>query len=828
MSNRFSKKINFGKSEVSTLRNVIFTPEKRLRSPIECLYEFSDQISQQFSTLFSDLCDEFGHSDGLCLIAVGGYGRGELFPYSDIDLLLLYKTDAASMIGAFERAAWDTGLLLGFTARTPDQCSQILGDDYATDTAMLESTFIAGDFLLFTDFIERILRPYFVRNRRKFLNEMRCALVQGIDSTVDSLYRIEPDVKNGICCLRDCHRLIWAEKVTQGIIGGKIKPDLFYLEQDDRQQMLQSYSFLAKIRTELHLLSKRRLDILEVGLQKIVAQSIGCADGSPEKLMGDFYRAVTVIRQSIFSFIEIIHRNRNFAGKFRSAFASFNAGNGLTCIDGILHIKKDCSQIENEPLWILDTCISILICHAEPGLDVRNKLREITKQLTPIHFRNHLCETKFCAILADKRHSGRVIKLMHETGVLELLIPEFAPLAFRVEFDTYHEYTVDQHTLLAVRAFDDLVNDKDILIRSVFLRIVNRRVFRLALLLHDAGKACCGDHCRDGAIIALNAAARLGFSQNEQEQVAFLVYHHLDMSELSLRRTTEDDALRQFAETVGSHTMLDMLYILTVLDIRHVGIHSMTGWKSAQLAEIFNITDKLLNNLTNFNYSSPIFNYTSSVLPEDRSMHSQWIANLSTEDMQFHIEKLTGFYRVTIITQDRLSLLADIAACFVAAGLQIISAQVYSLEAGNIIDIFDVEPEAMTVLSIEERRKRFITAWNSIENGNVTSYEIVKKKFDSYPRKINRQLQMKTSVKVNNHDSRNYTILEICSPDRFGLFYTIVHTLGNHHFNINAARIATSVDIAIDIFYIKDENEDKVTDKKRIDSLIMYIIDALK
>jgi [protein-PII] uridylyltransferase len=799
---------------------------------MECIALYSRKINELFKTLFISLREEYRYDSPCSLIAIGGYGRGEVCPYSDIDLQLLYKENSAQdFIGAFERAAWDSGFTLGFVARTPDECSRILGDDDATDTALLESSFIAGDFDLYTCYIEKTLRPHFHKNRRRFLDEMRTALLQGIDSTVDTLYRIEPDVKNGICCLRDCQRIGWAERVAQGVLGGQSRPDNHFIAPEDRSRLLTCYGFLIKVRIELHMLGKRRLDVLEIGLQKDIARSFGYAGGSPENLISDFFKNVTTVRQCILSFLENMHHERGMMVQLRSVFASFNAGNGLTCIDGVLYARKRSLQSENDAVWVLDLFTTAIACHADISIGLRNKVREAATRFSPGDFRNPSCEAKFLAILSAPSECGRVIQLMHETGILDLLVPEFAPLACRVEFDTYHEYTVDQHTLLALRAFDELRHDSDAFVQRIALRIHNRSVFRFALLLHDSGKAYGGDHCRDGAIIARNAAARVGFDEQGQQQVEFLVYHHLDMSELSLRRTVDTEALRQFADVVGSHEMLAMLYILTVLDIRHVSSRAMTGWKAVQLAELFSMTEKFFDDGSvdqpkgSSHYVFP--DYSVATHPEELPSHEKWLAQLDGHELQLHTESFSGFYRVTVITHDRMALLADIAACFIAAGLQIISANVHSLESGKVIDIFDVEPEVTTVIPLHERTLRFRKTWEAIRNGKTTSRAVVRKKLTEYPVKTHRHIATGISVTVNNDEARAYTIIEVRAPDRFGLFYSIVNILGAQQVNITAARIATAVDIAVDVFFVTDATGAKIVDTERIAALQQVIVNEL-
>ena len=797
---------------------------------MECLHAFTRGIDEILRRRFAERITSQGYGDDLCLVAVGGYGRGEMFPHSDVDIMLLYSERAdRSLIKAFERDAWDLGLAMGFVARTVGECIRILGDDCATDTALLESTHITGSVGLFTRLMDMAIRPFFRRRRKWFIDEMRKALIDGVYSTADTLYRIEPDVKNGICCLRDCQRIWWAERVAGESFGGQSRPFFQFMSREEQVQLTEGYAFLARVRSELHMLGGRRLDVLEVALQHDIAKSFGYAENGPAALMGDFFRTVTNVKQCILTFTEHVYEDVGWIGRLRSTLASFSAGKGLQVIDGVLHLRKNDERYRHDgAAWAMEVFATAATCRAEISTRLRNRLRETARTLQPKDFRRSGIEAIMCSLLSEKGRTGRIIQFMYETGILALLLPEFAPLSCRVEFDTYHEFTVDQHTLLALCAFDDLAKDSDQLVQRVYLRLENRRVLRLALLLHDVGKALEGDHCRSGAILAHSAAERLGFTKKEQRQVEFLVYHHLDLSELSLRREFEDETMRRFAETVSSRELLDMLYLLTVLDIRHVGSRTWTGWKATQLAELFSQVERYLVDAEEGSTDSgETIDYQHETMPEDRLTHQEWLDSLAPDELQIHAEPFTGFYRVTIVTYDRISLLSDLTACFVHAGLEIISAQVNTFTGNKIVDIFDVEPDEITRIPFDERMDRFRSAWKRVAAKTTTAADLVAQRLKSYPRKPVRHTLREPRITVNNTASPTATIIEINTTDRFGLFYTLVTALSSTNVNIGAARISTAIDEAVDVFYISDAEGKKVEDPQQCAAIEKVIAEGL-
>jgi [protein-PII] uridylyltransferase len=811
-----------GKPDMNSIRKSIFCSPRRFDAPLDCLHDFSAAIDAIISTVFSRIGEP--HRQSLCVVALGGYGRGEMWPYSDVDLMLLYRegTDL-DIIRSFERNVWDLGLIIGFSARTPSECSAILGDDYITDTALLEARSICGNPAMFHRLSEEVIKPFFRRRKRAFIDEMMSTLNAGLKSSDDTLYRIEPDVKNGICGLRDCHRIRWVDIVDSVLPNrsGAGKKNL--LSSEERDLLEKCYTFIAGIRTELHTTGGRRIDTLEIALQPTIASAIGFLSGGAADLMKEYFNTVTVVRHCIMSLSEKVAAKRRTIGNIRSAIASFDVGNGLRVIDGFLHASGKSSSIKKDAVWIMTVFTTAHSCNTGISAGLRNQVRDAARMLSSTDFRDQVVENGIAEILSAKTDSGRIVDLMHDTGVLGLVIPEFQPLTCRVEFDSYHEYTVDQHSLMALRALDDADKDDDRMVREVFSRMKNLRVLRLALLLHDAGKAIPGDHCRSGAILIRNAASRIGFNDEEQAQAAFLIYNHLKLSELSFRRELEDFSIQQLAEKIGTPEMLDMLYLLTVLDIRHVGSKTWTGWKSMQLEEIHSRIRSILLNGPSDNWKNRLINetdeYIAATIPEDRPLHEQWLKELGGKSIHLHTEKFTGFYRVSVVTRDRISLLADIAACFVSAGLNILSARINSFSGAGIVDVFDVEPDPVIVLGIDERMERFKASWDRLISGEVVSNEIVEARIKHYPRKPLRRIDTDPSVTFNVKDSPDRTIIEIQAPDRFGLFYTIVNAIGSKRININAARIATSADEAADVFYVTDATNDKITDPGVLEDL---------
>ncbi len=826
--------MNNHKNHLAEIREEIFVCQSSLPA-LKKVRLFSDEIDKMLSDAYASHMEEKGLDKQVCLAALGGFGRQELCPYSDVDLLVLHSSSAdKEKIASAVRFFWDMGLTLGCVVRSVAECGRILGEDFATDTALLQARFITGNRRLYQNLETSAVQPFFEHGKKHFLSEIRKALEGGIFSPDNSLYRTEPDLKNGICTLRDCQRILWVERV---FAGSRSMEDLYRVSRfprDDVERFANAYEFLLSVRCQLHVLYKKRIDVLESELQPDVAAAMGFGENNAGALMESFFKTVRTVKNFALLFLEKRHPSKTLWGSLRSVMGAMQVTPGIVALDGIFFLQRQNLRSPVEAVWIVDIFRLAQVYQATLSVGMLNFVRAAMQSLTPQDFRTPAVDGKFLGIVSQERDAGRVLGLMHETGVLAGIIPAFSLLICKVEYESNHEFTVDQHILLALRALDDLANDPDFQLRGIYQTLGDKRLLRLAVLLHDIGKSMPGDHVTAGTIIAEEMCDRLGLSVAERRRVALLVYNHLELSTLAFGRELEDHLVANLADRVQDKQTLDMLYLLTVLDIRYVGYKTWTAWRARLLQEAYEHVAAALalpqgaeapDLSSDIGIDSPF--YLLDTLPEEREKHALWLANLDKRDFTVVLDTFAGFDRLTVLSFDRLGIFADITGCISSEGYNILSARAYSDPSGKILDIFHLERDGATTAPSQQRVENIKKKWHLLENGPVTAQSLIVDRMKLYPPKKERATQKDPSVRIDNELSNSFTVLEIEAPDRFGLLFRIARCLSSLGVNIVSARLSTRVDRAVDTFYVNGGNGAKIVDHSQIEMIKTGLLGVL-
>jgi [protein-PII] uridylyltransferase len=515
--------------------------------------------------------------------------------------------------------------------------------------------------------------------------------------------------------------------------------------------------------------------------------------------------------------------------------SAMHVARGVICLDGILFLKlKNLASSPPDALWIVNIFRIAQTYQATLGVELINYLRYAMQTLSPQNFRTPAVEEVFLAVLSQERDSGRILGLMHETGVLAGIIPAFSSLVCKVEYETNHEFTVDQHIMLALRALDELGRDPDPGIRGIFQSLSNKRPLRLATLLHDVGKSAPGDHVSTGTIIAEEMCDRLGLGPEEKRRVSVLVYNHLELSTLAFGRELEQHLVAGLAARVSDKEMLDMLYLLTILDIRCVGYKTWTAWRAGLLRNAYDRVSAALSDrrrlpppdlASDIGIDSPF--YLLDTIPEERKKHARWLANLNKGEFTAVLDSFAGFDRLSVLSFDRLGIFADITGCISSEGYNILSARAYSESSGKILDIFHLERDDATTTSSEKRVDNIKKKWRLLEAGQATAESLIADRTRLYPPKKERGVPRDPVVRIDNELSNMYTVLEIEAQDRFGLLYRIARCLSSLAVNIVSARLSTRVDRAVDTFYVNAEGASKILDNDRIERTKVDLLAAI-
>jgi|WetSurMetagenome_2_1015567.scaffolds.fasta_scaffold00148_7 [protein-PII] uridylyltransferase len=818
--------MNNYKQQLSELRQTIFATRSSIPA-LQKVRRFSNEIDRLLSEVYAAKILENGMDRQMCLVALGGYGRQELCPYSDIDLLVLHspKLDKEKIASAV-RFFWDMGLTLGCVVRSLAECEKILGEDISTDTALLQARFIVGDKRLFQHLESSVVSPFFARTKNHFVNEMYRSIHAGIFSPDNTLYRTEPDLKNGICTLRDCQRILWAERIT---VGSRTAADLIRSSRfapADVDAFEQSYEFLLSLRCALHMLCQKRLDVLESDFQDGVAGELGFRDGAGT-LMESFFKTVRTVKYFAMSFLEKRRPKYGLWGSLRSVMSATEVTRGVVFLDGILFPRHNSiPPAPPDALWIVNIFRIAQVYQATMGVELLNFIRASMQSLAPKDFRTQNVEEIFLKILSSDRDAGRILGLMHEAGALAGLVPAFSSLVCKVEYESNHEFTVDQHILLALRALDELNGDPDPGIRTIYYSIQEKLLLRLAILLHDVGKATTGDHVTSGTIIAEEMCDRLGLASTGKHTVATLVYNHLELSTLAFGRELETHLVANLAAKVSTQEILDMLYLLTVIDIRCVGYKTWTAWRASLLKDAYERVAEALANprhatesdfVSDIGINSPF--YLLDTIPEEREEHTRWLAQLTKGDFTVMLDTFAGFDRLSVLCFDRIGVFADITGCISSEGYNILSARAYSESSGKILDIFHLERDEATTIPSEKRVDNIKKKWRLLESGEATAETLLADRIRLYPPRKERGGRKEPTVRMDNSLSNAFTVLEIEAQDRFGLLYRIARCLSGLGINIVSARLSTRVDRAVDTFYVNRRDGAKILDTVEIEKI---------
>jgi [protein-PII] uridylyltransferase len=837
-SDGVSEQLAHIKSQLAVSRESLFHSARAITDSLETLHAFSRDVDQAVCGIYRRCIDEETIDRGYCLVALGGYGRNEVWPFSDIDILILHQNRHDSeKLSAAVRDFWNIGMSMGCVVRTVSECRDILGEDIATDTALLESRYLCGNRDLY-DFLQASgIRPYFEKNKKEYISEMSAALRNGLYSSENSLYRVEPDLKNGICTLRDCQRLLWAERVqheTAGFAQLHVKSGFSSAEM---KRLETGYAFLAGLRSALHIAAGQRLDILEMQYQDVIAGRYDFGQRGAGHLLETFFKTVRQIRLSLLSFLEKDPSGKNIWHDVRRRLSSVDIEPGIALLDGIIFSRNQKALHWDRPESILRIFRHSTTCQATLSVELRNKIRHRLDAMNPDDFRTKVAGDIFLSILGWPDKVGQVLLSMHEAGLLAKLIPPFSDLTCKVEYDQYHEFTVDQHSLLAVCACDELVQDPDDKIRGIYAGIKDKLILRLTVLLHDIGKAGSGDHAHNGAIIAEEAGERLGLADDQIARLRFLIYHHLDMSNLSLLRDFDDYNLSQFAAEVSNIETLNHLYLLTIVDIRSVGHNTWTGWKAYQLEQLYDRVYRILTRMKDESKNALILPastvsdhpYIDDLLPEERVNYREWLAGADEDGLHLHQTVFAGFERLTVCAADRVGFLSDFIGCITSEGYNILSAKIYSTPEGKVLDIFHLEPPEKPRLSPQKRLDNLHQKWQMINCGRAHADGLVRDRIKKYPPPVLRLANAKPAldVHVNNEDSMTATIVEIDTVDNFGLLHKIARCFHENDVNIVAAKLSTRNDQACDVFYVTDAQKNKFTNNVTIHFLLERLLKRL-
>ncbi|MDJ1007649.1 MAG: [protein-PII] uridylyltransferase [Paracoccaceae bacterium] len=804
----------------------------------------------------------------LAVIAVGGYGRGELAPQSDVDLLFVtpYKLTpwAESVIEQMLYMLWDLHLKVGHASRTIRECIRLGRDDYTIRTALLENRFLAGDVQLAEKLDARLWSDLFEDTASDFIEAKLKERAQRHIRQGGQRYMVEPNVKEGKGGLRDLQTLFWIAKYVSHVDTLEELEATGMFRDSELRSFLAAEDFLLAVRTQLHLLAGRPMDQLTFDMQVEVADRLGYRDGggrrAVEHFMQDYFLHATKVGdltrilltglearhvKAAPDMLSLFRRRRKVPEGYEIVHNRINVANPFAFLEDKLNMLR-----------IFEVALRQgVLLHPDAMRLLSDNLHLIDAEMRASAEANRI----FLDLLLKHGNPERALRRMNESGVLSTFLPEFAPVVAMMQFNMYHSYTVDEHTIQCISHLariekGELVEELPIASR-ILKAGLNRRVLYVALLLHDIGKGRPEDHSVLGAQIARRVAPRLGLRKSEAETVEWLVRHHLLMSDMAQKRDVSDPrTVRDFAKAVQTTERLDLLTVLTVCDIRGVGPQTWNNWKAQLLRALYRETWNALEGDTGganrktleseakralrtalkgwakgdvrtevARHYSP---YWQGVPAEAHIVFANLLKDLAHDEVRIDV-KLDAdrdATRVCFALHDHPGIFARLAGALALVGANVVDARSFTTKDGFATAVFWIQ-DAEDGPYEADRLPRLRATIDKTLKGEIKTTEAFERR--DKLKKRERAFEVPTSISFDNEGSDIYTIIEVDTRDRPGLLFDLARTLTEANVNIASAVVATYGEQVVDSFYVKDSFGLKLHSDTRRQSLEKRLREAI-
>ena len=826
----------------------------------------------------------------VALIALGGYGRGELNPFSDVDVMVLHHHGVAEISPHLQEMAnqvlyllWDSGFKVGHSTRSIKEAITEANRDMRTKTAMLESRFLAGDSELAQEFRKQFRSKCVDGHEQEYVAMRMQDQVSRHKKYGDSVYLQEPNLKSGCGGLRDYQNLLWMTYFKEGSLSTNQLVGKDWLSESDQRRIERAYDFLLRLRTDLHYATGRSTDTLHTNLQEQIAKRL---DYSPrygqlrsETLMRDYYEHtrdifrvteritqqfvsgyVTSKTRSLFSFLPLIRADKT------------PIGDDFFVRNKQLHpARRDVFRRDPEKM------MRVFQLAQERDLDLSPELADLLSRSL-----RHVTRTYqyargpreiFRSILSQKGRVGRILRMMHRVDFLGRYIPEFGQLTCLVQHEFLHRYTADEHTLVCIDKLDalaDITDSELIAYRDIFEQLEDPLVLYLALLLHDSGKAVgARPHSEASALFAQRVAARLQLTSEQRKSLILLVDHHLTLSRIAQQRNLDDPAtVTEFGHIVKHQKNLNKLMLLTLADGQGTSAEAWSDWKESLVWQLFHETSRYLADQKSYFEQTRIereslqrsvadnlsLDYAGEIESHFEFMPDHYFRASGLADIVEHLKLFRSFLEnvsgsgefplspainwkivpeqghsvVTFCTWERERLLAKIAGSFAVVPLNILSADVFSRGDNLVLAIFRVcDTNARPVTNPRDFELVEQTLRRALQDETFDFLPGIEKA-KRQTRRLAPGIEFPTRIAIDNKIHPTYTLIEIQAPDRIGLLYDVLSCLDRENILIPLSRINTQAGAAIDTLYVVDGSaHGKITDSHRIRTIQQHLKSAI-
>jgi len=804
----------------------------------------------------------------ISIIAVGGYGRGEMAPHSDVDIAFITPSKQTSwceqVIEAMLYFMWDLSLKVGHSSRSLDDMVRMSKSDLTIRTAMLEGRYVWGDQDLYEEARSRFWRDVVKGTERQFVSEKLAERDDRHKRMGDSRYVVEPNVKEGKGSLRDLHALYWIGKYIYKVRSSAELVDVGLLTPKEYRAFRRAENFFWAVRCHLHTITNRAEDRLTFDLQREVARRMQYSDrpgkSAVERFMQYFFLQAKVVGTLTGVFLSQL--DEQFAAKSpRGLLAGFRAKTrtvkGYKVFGGRIQAPSE-DWFRNDPVRLVE----IFVIAEREGLDIHPEtMRMISRDASLIreeHRKDKRANELFLELLTGRVDPEKVLRWFNEAGVFGRFVTEFARVNAQMQFDMYHHYTVDEHTIQAIGLLSriergELTKDHP-LAHEIIHKIRSRRALYCAVLMHDIAKGRGGDHSVLGAEIALRLCPRFGLDQEETELVSWMVRQHLLLSATAFKRDLSDSkTIHDFVEVMQSLDRLRQLTLLTVVDIRAVGPGTWNSWKRQLITELYSATEERLRlghaehgreKRVAAKKAAVAANWPGAAALVDtigkQLVDAYWIAesadviarNLAQLDaagdeplsIASEYYPARGATMVTVIAADHPGLFYRIAGGIHLAGGNIIDARIHTTRSGRAVDNFLVQDPLGRPFMETGQMQRLRT---SIENALANRIKILPQlvaRPDARPRAD--AFDVRPRVLFDNKASNRFTVVEVNARDRPALLNRLAYALFESKLMVFSAHIATYGERAADTFYVTDLLGEKLTNPARLKTLERRLLEA--
>lgn len=838
---------------------------------VEAITAMTDTlVLKLFNSILQDV-DREKRVDDLTLVAVGGYGRAELNPFSDIDLMFLHGGKQLQLVEEIAQKLlyflWDMRLDVGYSVRTVSDCIEMGKSDSTVRTAMLDSRFLGGSEALFREFWKTFQSQIVYRGSDSFINDKLQELDARRGKYGSSVYILEPNIKESEGGLRDLQTALWVAKLKYKVTTMRELVIKGVLSEEELEGFESTKDYLWRLRNELHYLAGRKNDQITFEAQIGLAAFCGFRDHGKtlavEEFMRGYYLQATKTEHLCASLISKCMRRDESRSKILGYFIRRHLGEGLYVVRGEL-VVPDESVVDANPPLLMKIFEAAQKQGVKLAVDTKSLIRRKLHLINDKFRRSREVNSSFFNILRSDKGVVETLKLMHHLEFLNNFIPEFERIYCKVQHDLYHIFTVDTHLLFCVEEIVSLWKGEHAEelpdLTSLAKEVGKRELLLLAVLLHDIGKGEGGGHAEKGALLCRTIARRMGLSREDSERLEFLVRQHLLFAHIAQRRDLHDERMIiDFARQMESSENLKMLYLLTYADVRGVGPDVWTEWKKMLFRELFEKTFQVLERgdfrleasservkavrrkvmalLESELPHQPVMEelkalatrHTLSHRPEELAEHVRVLLQLEHEPMVVNLKHQhdQGFTFVTIATRDMPALFSKITGVMAANGINILGAQIHTSKNGKALDTLQVNSPQGFVITDENRWKRLKEDMRNVLEGKVRVQTLVEKRRKSNQLTDKPKPRFPTRVEIDNEVSVDYTVLDIYTHDKVGLLYSITAALSELGLYIGVAKISTKVDQVADVFYVRDIFGHKIAAEEKLAEIKSRLLAAI-